>query len=179
MGSNLALRTRIAPTAVAPEVRRAVREIVKGVSVEHVTTMADQVDASIVPERVVAMLSGSFGVLGALLAALGLYGLLAFTVARRTSEIGIRMALGASRGSVARMVLRDALGMVSTGLAIGAPLAFWGKNFAASLIQDLPVKSAVPLAVGSLGMIAAALLAAYLPARRATKVDPMVALRYE
>jgi predicted lysophospholipase L1 biosynthesis ABC-type transport system permease subunit len=178
-GPQFMLRTSIAPTAVAPEVRQAMREIVKGVSVRHITTMADQVDASIVPERVVAMLSGLFGVLGSLLAALGLYGLLAYTVARRTNEIGIRMALGASRGNVARMVLRDALGMVLAGLAIGAPLAFWGRNFAASLIQDLPVKSIIPLACGSLGMIAVALLAAYLPARRATKVDPIVALRCE
>jgi ABC-type antimicrobial peptide transport system permease subunit len=104
---------------------------------------------------------------------------LAYTVARRTKEIGIRLALGASRGNVARMVLRDALGMVLAGLVIGAPFAFWSKSFAASLIPDLPVKSAVPLAFGSLGMIAVALLAAYVPTRRATKVDPMVALRYE
>ena len=136
-------------------------------------------DASIVPERVVAILSGSFGVLGSLLAALGLYGLLAYTVARRTNEIGIRMALGASRGNVARMVLRDALGMVSAGLAIGVPIAFWARSLAASLIEGLPVKSAVPLVFGAVGMIAVGLLASYIPARRATKVDPVVALRHE
>jgi len=177
--SQFVLRTSIAPTAAAPEVRRAVREIVKGVTVGNITTMADQVDASIVPERVIATLSSLFGVLGSLLAALGLYGLLAFTVARRSNEIGIRMALGASRGSVAWMVLCDALGMVFTGLVIGAPLAFWGRTFAASVIQGLPVDSTIPLALGSLGMIAVALLAAYVPTRRATKVDPMVALRHE
>jgi ABC-type antimicrobial peptide transport system permease subunit len=77
------------------------------------------------------------------------------------------------------MVLRDALGMVVAGLCVGAPLAFWGKTFAASLIPDLPVKSALPIAFGAVAMIAIALVAAYAPARRAARVDPMEALRYE
>jgi predicted permease len=179
VGSHLVLRTRIAPTVVAPDVRRTVREIVKGVSVGHITTMADQVDASIVPERVLAMISGSLGVLGSLLAALGLYGLLAYTVARRTNEIGVRMALGASRGSMARMVLRDALGMVSAGLVIGIPIALWARKFAASMIEGIPPSIVLPIYLAVAGIIAVALVASYIPARRATKVDPMVALRYE
>jgi ABC-type antimicrobial peptide transport system permease subunit len=89
------------------------------------------------------------------------------------------MALGASRSDVTRMVLGDALGMVCAGLVIGAPLAFWGKTFAASLIQDLPSNSVVPIAIGVIAMITVALLGAYLPARRASRVDPIVALRYE
>ena len=141
--------------------------------------MSDQIDASIVPERLTATLSTCFGALGALLAAIGLYGLLAYTVARRTNEIGIRMALGAERRDVVQMVLREALELVCAGLAIGAPLAFWGKSLAASLIKDLPVKSVIPIAFGVVVMIAVALLAAYVPVRRATRVDPMLALRYE
>jgi predicted permease len=177
--SHFALRTSVDPAAVAGEARRVVRASLKSVPVEGVTTMAEQVDASIVPERLMAMLSGLFGALGAVLAAIGLYGLLSYTVARRTNEIGIRMALGATESAMSRMVLADALGMVSAGLAIGAPLALWGKSFAASLIQDLPAKSGVPIVFGAVAMMAVALVAAYVPARRAARVEPVEALRYD
>jgi ABC-type antimicrobial peptide transport system permease subunit len=126
-----------------------------------------------------AALSTAFGALGALLAAIGLYGLLAYTVARRTHEIGVRMALGAARTDVVRIVFGDALWMVCVGLAIGAPLAFWGKRLAASLIPDLPVAGSLPILVAAAVIITVSLIAAYLPARRAMRVDPMVALRYE
>jgi ABC-type antimicrobial peptide transport system permease subunit len=160
-------------------VRRTVRDVLKSVPVGNITTLADQLDESIVTERLIATLSGLFGALGASLAAIGLYGLLAYTVARRVNEIGIRMALGATRSDVTRMVLGDALGMVVAGMAIGVPVALWSKRLAASLIQDLPLKSAVPVIFGAIAMIAVALVAAYVPARRAAGVDPMTALRYE
>jgi ABC-type antimicrobial peptide transport system permease subunit len=136
-------------------------------------------DASIVSERIVAMLSGLFGGLGSALAALGLYGLLAYTVARRTHEIGIRMALGATEGDVARMVLKGALGLVAAGLLVGAPLVFLSRRFAATLLENLAVESAMPLAFSAAVLVAVALAAAYVPARRASRVAPVVALRQE
>src|ERR1035437_9825089 len=177
--SVFTLRTRVDPATVAPAVRRTVRDLLKTVPVVKVTTLAGQVDASIVPERLIATLSGVAGALGALLAAIGLYGLLAYTMARRTNEIGVRMALGATRGDVIRMGRGDALGMAGAGLGIGVPVALWGGSFPASLIPDLPVQSALPIAFGAVAIVAVALLAAYVPARRAARVDPMDALRYE
>ncbi len=177
--SQLEIRTSLKPEAMAPAVRDTVRELLSTVAVARVTTLADQIDESILPERLIAMLSGAFGALGSLLAAIGIYGLLAYTVARRINEIGIRMALGATQTAVSRMVLGEALGMTVGGLIIGVPVAYWGQRFAASLIADFPAMSAFPIAFAAVAMIAIALLAAYLPARRAARVDPMEALRYE
>jgi putative ABC transport system permease protein len=177
--SEFSLRTDVAPTAVAGDVRRVVREVTKNVRVSHVTTLADQVDASIVPERLIATLSGFFGALGALLAAIGLYGLLAYTVARRTNEIGIRMALGATAGDVIGGVVKTSLALAALGLIVGAPLAILGRRVAMNLIEGLPEGSPMPLALAAAAMIAIALLAAYVPARRASRVDPMIALRCE
>jgi len=160
-------------------VRKTESSVLKTVPIKHIMTMNEQIDASIVPERLVATLSGWFGVLGALLAAIGLYGLLAYTVTRRTHEFGVRMALGATRSDIMRMVLRDALWTVCAGLILGAPLALWAKSVAASLIHDLPAKTPVSIVFGGAVMIVLGLIAAYVPARRAMGFDPMVALRHE
>jgi predicted permease len=177
--SQLAIRTRIDPGGVASAVRQTEAAVLNTVPIVRIMTMSEQIDSSIVPQRLIAMLSAGFGALGALLAAIGLYGLLAYRVARRTHEIGVRMALGAAGTDVMRIVLRGALWTVCAGLAIGAPLAFWGKRIADSLIPDLPVASPLPIVVAAAIMIAVGLIAAYLPARRAMRVDPLVALRYE
>jgi ABC-type antimicrobial peptide transport system permease subunit len=179
VASQFALRTSVKPESVTPAVRRAVNDLLKTVPVSHIVTLSDQVDGSIVPERLIATLTDSFGALGTLLTAIGLYGLLSYAVARRTNEIGVRKALGATRRQVMSVVLRDAVGMVAVGLAIGAPVAFWTKSFASSLIQDLPAGSLIPVMIGATGIVAIALVASYVPARRAANVDPMVALRYE
>jgi predicted permease len=179
IGSQLAVRTRIAPDAVAGTIRETVSSVLKTVPIVCIMKMNEQIDASIVPERLIATLSGWFGALGALLAAIGLYGLLAYTVTRRTHEIGVRMAMGATRSDVMGMVLRDALWTVCAGLALGAPLAFWAKGVAAGLIQDLPTKSPASIVFGGGVMIVLGLIAAYIPARRAMGFDPMVTLRCE
>ena len=179
LAHNFVLRTNVDPTAVAGDVRRSVRSVLAGIPVAKMTALSDQVDATIVAERLIAALSELFGGLGSLLAAIGLYGLLAYTVTRRITEIGIRMALGATRRHVIRMVFQDALGMVLAGLVLGIPLALWGKTLAAVLIRDLPLNSPAPIVFGAAVMIAIALAAAYLPARRAASVDPMDALRHE
>jgi putative ABC transport system permease protein len=177
--SQFSLRTNVDPSAVADAVRRTVRTLLLMVPVQRTTTLAGQVDASIVPERLLAAIAELFGALGAVLAGIGIYGLLAYTVARRIREIGIRMALGATREAVIRMVLGGALRMVCAGLAIGAPVALWSKSLAASLIQDLPAGSLIPTASGAVAMTVVALLAGYVPARRAARVEPMEALRHD
>jgi predicted permease len=176
--SRFALRTDVNPTTVAPQVRLAVEEVLKTVRIGKVTTLSDQVDASLVLERVMATLSAMFGALGACLAAIGLYGLLAYTVTTRTNEIGVRMALGATTGDIARMVLKGAFGLVCAGLVVGVPVAVASQRFAVSLVPGLAVKVALPIGIAGAIMIAVALLAAYIPARRAARVHPVEALRH-
>ncbi len=173
------LRTAVAPESIAGTVRRIVRDVLKTVPVKSVTTLAYQVDSNIVPERLIATLSEFFGCLGVVLAGLGLYGLLAYTVTRRTNEIGIRMALGATATSVSGLVLRDVLGMVCAGSVAGTAIVLWSKPLATKVLSDLEWESATPLAIGIAVMIAVALLASFVPVRRASGVDPMVALRHE
>ncbi len=179
MGADFSLRTRIASQTVAAEVRRVVDEVVKGATLRRVKTLSAQVDEAIVPERLIAGLSGFFAAAAALLAAIGLYGLLAFTVARRTSEFGVRVALGATPSDIVSLVLRYALVLISAGLVLGAPLAFSSTRLAASMVANLSAEALAPMIVAIGVMVAIALLAAYLPARRATRVDPLVALRSE
>ncbi|MBM3796143.1 MAG: FtsX-like permease family protein [Acidobacteria bacterium] len=136
---QFSVRTSMDPAPVAAELRRAVRDTLPKVPVARMVTMNEQVDAAIVPERLMATLSKAFGVLGALLAGIGLYGLLAYTVARRTNEIGLRMALGATVADVRRLVLHAALGTVVAGLAGGLLLAWWLRPLVQRLIADLHV----------------------------------------
>jgi predicted permease len=176
---NLAMRTSIDPNAVAGAAVRAVRQALPSAPVTRVISLEDQIDRSIIPERMVAALSGLFGALGVLLVAIGLYGLLSYAVARRVHEIGVRMALGATEREVTRLVLYDALAMTTAGIAAGIPLVMWSRRFASSVVEGLHIEIAAPLLLGITGMLAVALIAAYLPARRAARVDPMVALRHE
>ena len=179
IASRFAIRTYVPPLSVVTPVRRAIDDVVKPVRLENVTTLTDQMDASIVLERTLAGLSGVFGAMGALLAAMGLYGLLAYTVTRRRREIGVRMALGATRANVVRVVARSALTWVLVGLGLGVPAAVWSKRLAAAMIENLPVNDPLPVAFSILAMTAVAILAAYVPARRAARVQPVEVLRHE
>jgi len=177
--TEFSLRTDVSPAAVAADARRVVTEVLGDDSVRRVTTLAEQVDAAIVPERLLAILGGFLGASGALLAAIGLYGLLAYTVARRTKEIGVRMALGATRGDVVRMMLKQALLLVLTGVGLGLPAAFWSERLTAMMVEHLAAGGIVPIVVGASALLAVGLLAAYGPVRRATRVEPIAALRAE
>jgi putative ABC transport system permease protein len=191
-GTNLqfVLRTDVPPMSIAAGVRRAIGDVLPNVPVAKVTTLAEQVDASILPERLVAMLSELFGVVAALLLTLGLYGLLAYTVTRRFHEIGIRIAIGATNRDVTWMVLANAFRLVVAGIIIGVPMAVWTKGYAANVLAamaatqaeapvKLPVNTTAPIIVAVFAMIVVALIASYVPTRRAMKVDPIAALRTE
>jgi putative ABC transport system permease protein len=177
--SQVSLWTSVSPAAVAPQVRRVVGEAAKSIQVAEVTTLRDQVDASIVPERLIATLSGSFGALGSLLAVIGLYGLLAYMVARRVNEIGIRMALGARAADVRWMVMMSGLRWLLMGLIIGASASFALGRILQSRIWGINAADPLTLIAVAVLLAVVGLIACYIPARRATKVDPMVALRYE
>jgi predicted permease len=177
--SQLSVRTAGAPASAAAEVRRVVSDVLSSVPISSMTTMDAQMDASIVPERLLALVAGLFGVLGALLAALGLYGLMAYTVARRTSELGVRIALGATRVEIGRIVFTNALWLVLSGAAIAVPLTFWSQRAAASVVVNLSASGPSSFAIAAGVMVGVGLIAAYVPARRAMKVDPLQALRAE
>jgi len=158
------------------EVRTLLPELTRQVQVE---TLTEQVRRSLAQERLLATLAGAFGVLASLLAGIGLYGLLGYMVTRRSSEIGIRVALGARRFDVLWMVLRDAIALVVVGVFIGVPCAFAATRLIRGFLFGLGPDDPLTIASAVAMLLATALLAALLPARRAAKVDPIVALRCE
>ena len=166
-------------SALVAAIRHEVRGLDPNLPVFNIKTFADQINESIRQERLIAMLSSFFGLFALLLAALGLYGVMAYAVARRTREIGIRMALGAQAGNVLWLVLRETLLLVSIGIAIGLPVALAATRLVKGLLFGLTTNDPLTITLATLVMLAIAALASYLPARRATKVDPMVVLRHE
>jgi predicted permease len=176
---TLAVRVKKNPAQVAALVRQAIQSTERNLPIRWTTTLAEEVSNSLVPERAIAQLSTFFAALALLLSAVGLYGTISFAVARRTSEIGIRMALGAERVGVVGMVLRDAMLLAAAGMAIGLPLALAATRQMASVLYGLGTVDP-PTVIGSvLALSAVAALAGYLPARKAATVDPMTALRHE
>jgi predicted permease len=169
--------------SIIPQVREAVWTADKSVPQFEIRTLAQEVDAALIQDRLIAALSSFFSVLALSLACVGLYGLLSFAVVQRTSEVGVRIALGALGSDVVWMVMREALVLVFAGILVGVPAALAAARFASSRISGLlfGLKANDPLTIAvSAALIAAvAACAAYLPARRASHVDPMVALRNE
>ena len=163
---------------VAEDLRKLVQAKFPGTPIE-VRTFRSQVESRLVQERLMATLAGGFGAVALVLAAVGLYGVLAYAVARRAKEIGIRMALGALRGEVLWMVIRQALILLGAGIAIGIPIAFGASRFVSSMLFGVEATDQWTIGAASAVLVAAALAAALLPAWRASRVDPMVALRYE
>jgi predicted permease len=176
---DLEIRTAGNPTSVVEAVRQTIAGIDKNLPVDKVTTLNEMVERSLNQVTLIAGLSSLFGVLAMLLACVGLYGVMSHAVARRTNEIGIRMALGARRSDVLGLVVGRGFKLTLAGVALGIAAAIPLARFLASL--PIGVKPADPLTffVVSLILTVVALIASYIPARRATKVDPMVALRYE
>jgi putative ABC transport system permease protein len=178
-GSEFALRTTVDPNVIAPAVQREIERQVKGMAIANVRTLAGQVDSWIVQERLVALLSSCFGGLAVFIAAVGLYGVLSYTVARRTQEIGIRMALGARSRDVMAMIMKEIVWLVCLGLAAGIPLALILGRFISELLYGLKPTDPLTIVAGSMVMLIVAMVAGYVPARRASRVDPLVSLRCE
>jgi len=173
------VRTFADSAAVVVSLRQAMKEIAVSLPPIEINSMSQLVDESLQTDRFIQQLSEAFGVLAMLLATIGLYGIMAYTVARRTRDIGICLALGAEPSGVLWQVLRETLLLVSVGIAIGVPIALAGTQLIRGMLFGLAFADPLAILFAALLLAAAAALAGFLPARRASRVDPMVALRYE
>ncbi|HEX6731652.1 MAG TPA: FtsX-like permease family protein, partial [Pyrinomonadaceae bacterium] len=178
-GRLLVVRAAGSPDSVAASVGNEIRAIDKSLMFSGIKTIPQLIDQSLILENLLAKLSSFFGVLALLLAAIGLYGVMAYAVVRRTKEIGIRMALGAQPGSVRRMVMRETLRLVIVGVLIGVPTAFAATRLISSLLYGLTPNDPITVSVAILVIVVSAILAGFLPARTASRVDPLIALKYE
>jgi predicted permease len=177
-GRLFLIRSNLPQADITAAVNRALTEVSPSLDMTY-EWFRTMVQGSMLRERLMATLSGLFGVLALVLATIGLYGILSYGVASRTNEIGIRIALGANTREVVALILRESLLLVAIGIVAGIPAVFVVARFAESLLFDLAPTDAVSLSLAGLVMLGVAIVAAYLPARRATKIDPLVALRYE
>jgi predicted permease len=178
-GMTVYLRTTIDPKQLIGAVRRKVQNLDPNVPIYAMRTTEEQIDQSLRTERLVASLSAVFGVLATLLAVIGLYGVMAYTVARRTREIGIRMALGAEQGNVIWMIMREVLLLVGVGVVVGVPLAIGLSSLIKSQLFGMAPHDPLTLTLATVGLAGVACFAGFVPALRASKVDPTRALRYE
>ena len=173
------LRTSLDPTALTATVRNVVGQSDASLPVDDLRSFEEQIDRQLAADRLIATLAEIFGVLAALLAAIGIYGLLAYTVTQRTREIGVRMALGADTQRVGGMILKDVASLMGIGILLGLPLAYGLGRLINSMLYGAKAFEPLSVMIALAVLLFVALGAAYLPARRATRVDPLVALRYE
>ncbi|MBL8232273.1 MAG: ABC transporter permease [Bryobacterales bacterium] len=178
-GMTYALRTAGDPLSYVKSVHEIVREADSRIPVTNVVTQAAEIDRTISQEVTFAKLCTAFAVLALLIACVGLYGTMSYSVARQTGEIGIRMALGAQRGAVVWMILRRGLLLAAVGLAISVPVALSASKLVKSFLFETQPNDPATLVVACAVLISAAALASYAPARRASRIDPLVAIRYE
>jgi putative ABC transport system permease protein len=178
-GANLVVKSTLSPSAVAAAIRQEVRKMDKDLPVTNVAKMPDLIDASVSQQRFRAFLLGLFAAMALVLAATGIFGVISYSVSCRTNEIGIRVALGASRGAILRMVLRETLLLAFAGLALGVPSALVASRLVGHMLFGISANDPETLAAVAVTLAAVAAFAGYVPARRAMRVDPLVALRYE
>jgi putative ABC transport system permease protein len=176
---TMAVRTSGEPHGVMAAIRREFQQLDATLPIYNVKTMVEHLALSLFPARVAATLLGAFGLLGLLLAAIGIFGVMSYAVMQRTREIGIRIALGAQAGEIFKLVVGEGLKLTTLGLAIGLATAFAGTRLLSSFLYGVGALDVITFAGVSLLLAMVAMLACYVPARRAMKVDPMVALRYE
>jgi ABC-type antimicrobial peptide transport system permease subunit len=178
-GGNFYVRVQGTPEAAFQSIRTIVQNADPTLPINYLRTLDEQVSRSLNTERMLAALSGSFGALALLLSLVGLYGVMSFVVTQRTREIGIRLALGATRLAAVRLVLRDALLMVAAGIAIALPCVWALGRLVESQLYDIKPTDPAAIATATLILCAATLAAALIPARRASAVNPTEALRFE
>ena len=178
-GGEVVVKSTLSPSAVVGAIRKATSGIDKNLPLTDIMSLPEALDASVAQPRFRTLLLALFGVVALVLAAVGIFGVISYSVSRRTHELGIRMALGAQPGLVLSMILRETLTLTLMGIAIGIPCAAAAARLIKRLLFNVPLYDPMTLALVSLVLVTVGTLASYIPARRAMKVDPLIALRHE